>query len=1082
MADLNDEVNAVTANLSRLSSEFDRYSRLTSSAADSSRELSAVQRAQSAASRSASDSLYSLQKASGSLGSSLYEGRRGMQAFSTATAATAESVGSFIQTLSKAAGALGNNALFKGFMEGLGKLSGGSVKVAATLYDLASNMADRQYDAYSKLTDTGAIASEGMTGVGDAAEKLGLNILKMDEYIGLVNQNSKELAAFGRSAFDGRRKFENLGQALEKDRQAFFALGMTQDQVNESMMGYIRLQNLSGRSQKINNDELIAGTRKYLYEQDALAKLLGMSRKEQQSAREAALSEQRFGAKIAAMRASGDAQQIAAADELEKQNLVLAKVSPELAQGFRDLTTGMINTEAAQKANTSTQGQIVKDTQDVMSGLKSGGEGAYSSLQALAKTSEKFNMAYQAGTGENFLVKFAETQQARQFLEKDFNTEMAKILDERKKLTSEDGKDKKEGGDPRLIGYAALLKDQQQIMVALQSLVNKGVTINLSDGSKIKLSADTVVDIQKGITKEIIDYLQNNPYFKLDVRNAGKTPVAQIVSADTDLKKAQLENARADESKAQAIKAEELAKKSLREEMEKTALLEKAVKAGKASQADLDAEKKKLQEAADRAKIAETNRVAAEKQLEAAEKQLAVAKQRDEAAKKTIKPAAEAPKPEAAKPEPAKPEEPKAKPEAAKPEPVKPKPEAAKPEPVKPKPEAAKPEPVKPKPEAAKPEPVKPDEQGLDKKIEEILKKQEDKPVAPKPDAVKPEEIKPEPVKPKPEVLKIEAPKIEVPKIEAPKPEPVKPKIEAPKPESVKPKPEAVKPKIEAPKPEPVKPKPEPVKPKPEPVKPKVEAPKPEAVDPAKITLLPNGARVLEDVLELFNKGVPIISNFRTKEEQEALKHHQDDKGRSFTKDDLPVGENSKHLSGDAIDVDTNKMTKEFAKILQDSGWRRPMPKDDPGHYERISKPKDKKSTETVAPKDQRATNVAPLTADQVAALNPMGANNKNIPGVADLTINSDVATLNSKGMNVALDNPADVARMLTETMTIKTDAEKKDQSAARTSFENSMGDVKSALTNQQDTNQMLLSAIQELIRVQRSGVSVNEKILAAQA
>ena len=239
---------------------------------------------------------------------------------------------------------------------------------------------------------------------------------------------------------------------------------------------------------------------------------------------------------------------------------------------------------------------------------------------------------------------------------------------------------------------------------------------------------------------------------------------------------------------------------------------------------------------------------------------------------------------------------------------------------------------------------------------------------------------------------------------------------------------------------------------------------------------------MLEDVLELVNKGVPVISNFRTKEEQEALKHHQDDKGRSFTKEGLPVGENSKHLSGDAIDVDTRLMTKEFAKILQDSGWRRPMPKDDPGHWERTPKPKDKKSTETVAPKDQGSTTVAPLTADQVAALNPMGANNKNMPGAADLTINSDMATLNSKGMNVALDNPADVARMLTETMTIKTDAEKKDQSAARTSFENSLGDVKSALTNQQDTNQMLLSAIQELIRVQRNGVSVNEKILAAQA
>jgi hypothetical protein len=57
MADLNDEVNAVTANLSKLSSEFDRYSRLTSGAAESSKGLSAAQRIQEAATRSASDSL-----------------------------------------------------------------------------------------------------------------------------------------------------------------------------------------------------------------------------------------------------------------------------------------------------------------------------------------------------------------------------------------------------------------------------------------------------------------------------------------------------------------------------------------------------------------------------------------------------------------------------------------------------------------------------------------------------------------------------------------------------------------------------------------------------------------------------------------------------------------------------------------------------------------------------------------------------------------------------------------------------------------------------------------------------------------
>ena len=193
MADLNDEVNAATASLSRLSSEFDRYSRLTAGAANSSNSLTAAQRAQEAASRSASDSLLSLRKASGSLGSLLYEGRRGMAAFTTSTAATADAVAKAIETITKGLGAFAGNKLFAGFLEGISKIGAGGAKVAATLYDLASNMADQQYDAYSKLTDTGAIASEGMTGVGDAANKLGLNILKMDEYIGLVNTNSKEL-------------------------------------------------------------------------------------------------------------------------------------------------------------------------------------------------------------------------------------------------------------------------------------------------------------------------------------------------------------------------------------------------------------------------------------------------------------------------------------------------------------------------------------------------------------------------------------------------------------------------------------------------------------------------------------------------------------------------------------------------------------------------------------------------------------------------------------------------------------------------------------------------------------------------
>jgi len=891
MADLNDEVNAATASLSRLSSEFDRYSRLTAGAADSSNSLTAAQRAQAAASRSASDSLYSLQKASGSLGSSLYEGRRGMAAFSTATTATAVATSNFLEALTKGIGAFAGNKLFAGFLAGISNMGAAGIKVAATLYDLTSDMADRQYDAYSKLSDTGAIASEGMTGVGDAAEKLGLNILKMDEYIGLVNTNSKELALFGKSAFDGRRRFENLGQALEKDRESFFALGMTQEQVNESMIGFIRLQNLAGKSQKMSSEELTASTRKYLYEQDALAKLLGMSRKEQQSAREAALSEQRFGAKIAAMRASGDAQQIAAAEQLQQQNLVLASVSPELAQGFRDLTTGMMTTEAAQKANMSTQGKILTDIQEVSSGMKTGGEGAYSSLQALATTSAKFNMAYQMGTGENFLVKFAETQKAREFLEKDFNTEMKAILKARSELIAEDGKEKKEGGDPRLIQYAALLKDQQQIMVALQSLVNKGIKIEFTNGKEINLSATTTVKLQQGITDSIIDLLQNNDYFKLDVRKAG---TEKTVSLE-------------DRMATQTVRAagtktdQEISAKQVETAQQK---MNKLGPANGKNSYEFDKAKKEFDEATIKhAEYIKAN-IKAQGQLRETKKELEAARL---ALKSEVEPT---------------PEPPKAEPAAD----------------------------------------VSAEEnEEINKQIQAQKQERERasrKPAAPKNDLGTVPELK------------------------------------------------------------------------------------------------VGGNVQYEDLLQ---------------EHKDAINRLIENRGLAPVMGQEPGSMQGKESWDKQLKKDPEIQKKLFDLINEQVKLDREQGKSDLEQKKKVSEP--------VAPNNSRVNDTAPLTVEQVAA------NTKNMPTVSDLIINSDVATLNSKGMNVTLDNSADVARMLTETViAAKTDVGKTDQSTARTSFENSLSDVKTALFNQKDTNEMLLSAIQELIRVQKNGVSVNEKILAGQA
>ena len=103
---------------------------------------------------------------------------------------------------------------------------------------------------------------------------------------------------------------------------------------------------------------------------------------------------------------------------------------------------------------------------------------------------------------------------------------------------------------------------------------------------------------------------------------------------------------------------------------------------------------------------------------------------------------------------------------------------------------------------------------------------------------------------------------------------------------------------------------------------------------------LPNGARVNEDQMKLSQLGIPVISGIRTQEEQDALKDHQDAKGNWFTKQGLPVANSaSKHLSGQAIDVDSSQLTDEHRGMLKALGYKQTMPQQDPNHWELTNAP-----------------------------------------------------------------------------------------------------------------------------------------------
>ena len=100
-----------------------------------------------------------------------------------------------------------------------------------------------------------------------------------------------------------------------------------------------------------------------------------------------------------------------------------------------------------------------------------------------------------------------------------------------------------------------------------------------------------------------------------------------------------------------------------------------------------------------------------------------------------------------------------------------------------------------------------------------------------------------------------------------------------------------------------------------------------------------------EEYKKKTGKEIPITSNIRTEAEQEQLRKEgrYDEKRGWLTKQGLPIGEDSRHFMGTAIDVSTI-LDKDMAEFLTKNGWYRPLPTSDPVHW--IKNPNFKPETE----------------------------------------------------------------------------------------------------------------------------------------
>jgi len=515
MADLNEQARELAEVLEQVNEDMRRFGKLTD---ETSRALSAgsFRRAKELeqAGAKTGDALGSLAKAGMDAGRAMLEGKKGAAAFN-------QSLDGLAQAATAAGAALTflipGGPLIKGVIAGITAVTTATLKYAQA----ANEMADKLYKGYSDLAKSGAVASDGLTGVFEDAKKLGLSMNELGDFVNIVGANSKDMALFGAGVADSRKRLASMGKELEGNRESFIKMGYNMSDVTETMVMYMKQQRVAGDLNNRTAADLAAGARAYLLEQDALTKITGMAVKEQEQAREQIRSQERFAAKLEELRQQGRAKE---AKALEDTYLVLYSQNKQAAQGFADISTNNVQTEAAQKSLMGTQGESMRVAQQISAGQIEAAEGAQRVAKAHGETATRLGATMgQIGTYSTTMGDLAGDLRLRGLAEQDVQKVLAQVEEDRKKQGAEGGK----AADAALDAQGRLRNQQIKANEATERFIAAGI-----------VPATNAMEVLAKTTTAGVDSL--NKLFGIDPESKAKEAETQAKIAENNKELAKL--------------------------------------------------------------------------------------------------------------------------------------------------------------------------------------------------------------------------------------------------------------------------------------------------------------------------------------------------------------------------------------------------------------------------------------------------------------------------------------------------------------------------------------------------------------
>jgi hypothetical protein len=257
------------------------------------------------------------------MGKAMYDGKQGAATYNSTLSSGADAVAAYALKFGPAGVALG-----------------AFTKAVVGFVNAALKQSDALYDSYAKISRTGTVGSQAMGEVFSQMKAFGYTVEQLGDMGDLLARNSKSFGTFSKSALEGARQFGDVADQIQNSpiREQFFRLGMSVNDINDGIAGYVNQQGKLGQLQGKTTKELTDGSQEYIKQLDLLAKLTGMTRQEQEDAREQALQVEAFYAGLADLDPNAQEQ------AMQAYTQALAKGGPkfaaEMAANFNGVITG----------------------------------------------------------------------------------------------------------------------------------------------------------------------------------------------------------------------------------------------------------------------------------------------------------------------------------------------------------------------------------------------------------------------------------------------------------------------------------------------------------------------------------------------------------------------------------------------------------------------------------------------------------------------------------------------------------------------------------------------------------------------